>query len=374
MKTTNDYNISVDYTNHLLTITGSNSMSKKELTFLLHTKEDIIKAIAEIAKKDMPIKDGALVAVAAAFGCYFLALETAPSEQCDFLAEIDNIADELLNAKPSSVNLFWGLNRMYHQAARKSPHKGEMLEAMRTEAENIQNELDDILKCINSDCISETEISDIQITELLLFFCQSSNYNKRKNIRETASVLLEFFGGLNNLLESNTLEICAALGKGLPEKSKQSIGILFSLIPGIHMKYNVQKLRGEPLGTPDKAAEYAKALLYGKTIEHLYLLLLDKNKNLLDAILLGKGTIDSSAMYPRESVREALKHKAKAHYAIFAHNHPSSSLNVSQDDITATVKAKEALAHVGIRVVDHIIIAGENYISFAESGIHPFEY
>lgn len=371
------YNMSVDYTNRIITLITLSGMLEKESEFFLRTKEDIVKIISEIEKQDVPSNNSisaSAAAIAAAFGYYFLALEASSLGQCDFLAKLDDIADDLLNIKPSSANLFWCLNRLYHRAVLKSPHKGEMLEAMRTEAENMQNELDNILKCISSDTFSETQISDVQIVELLLFFCQSSNQNKRRSIRKVSAGLLEYFGSLNNLLESDTLEICTALGKTLPEKSKQSIGILFSLVPGIYMRCQVRRLSGEVLETPFKAAEYAKALLYGKTIEHLYLLLMDKNNNLIDAILLGKGTIDSSAMYPRESVRAALKHKEKAHYAVLAHNHPSGSLNMSQDDITATVKAKEALELVGIMVVDHIIIAGEDYTSFAETRTHPFDH
>jgi len=358
----------------VITIIGPKDVSKNKMVFSLDTKENILRSIVEISKKEIPIKDGTIAAAVAAFGYYFLALEGMNSEQGNFLDMLDDIADELIAAKPSSVNLFWCINRLYYRAAEESPHKGKMLEVMQEEAENIQNEIDDIIKCISAEPLNETKIKDVQIIELMLFFCQTSNYNKRRNIRKTAVVLIEHFGTFHNLLEADALEISASLGSKMPEKTKQSIGVLLSAMLGAYMRYQVCKLGSAVLDRPEKAAKYVKALLYGKTIEHLYLLLLDKNNNLLDAILIGKGTVDSAAAYPREFARVALKHKANARYAVLAHNHPSGNLCESPDDIIATIKAKDALEVIGIRVVDHIIIAGEGYKSFAETSTKPFDY
>ena len=315
--------------------------------------------------------DSAIFAAAIVLKFYDLALESANFDSDSFLDSIDKIADELLSERPSCINVFWCINRVYYKAAVQSPHKGKMLEAMCEEIKNIQNELSNLTKCISDE---NSEISDMQIVEFLLFFCQSSNENKRNNIRKTAISLLEHFGTIHNLLEADALEICSALDSDMQIKTKQSIGVLFSTILGAFMRYQVCALGGEAIDRPEKAAKYVKALLYGKTIEHLYLLLLDKDNNLLDAILIGKGTVDSAAAYPREVARMALKHKQYAKYAILAHNHPSGNLDESPDDIIATVKAKNALEVIGIRVVDHIIIAGEKYKSFAEAGIKPFDY
>jgi DNA repair protein RadC len=206
-----------------------------------------------------------------------------------------------------------------------------------------------------------------------MFSCQTSNTSKRQNIRKTATLLLNHFGSLHNLFEADPLEICYALGEDMPEKTKQSIAILLSLIPHLYIRYKTRKLSGEILDTPKKAGEYFKALFHGKIIEHLYLMVLDKDKNKLGVILISKGTIDSSALYPREFVRAALRYKPYAHYAVLAHNHPSGSPYFSPNDITATVKATEALKAIGIRVIDHIIIADEEYISALETYTHPFD-
>lgn len=80
-----------------------------------------------------------------------------------------------------------------------------------------------------------------------------------------------------------------------------------------------------------------------------------------------RGTIDSSAVYPREIVRAALNHNAAA--VIFAHNHPSGVAEPSAADRRITECLIAALALIDVRVLDHFIIGGANHYSFAEHGL-----
>ena len=72
-------------------------------------------------------------------------------------------------------------------------------------------------------------------------------------------------------------------------------------------------------------------------------------------------------MYPREVVKEALRLNAAA--VIFAHNHPSGNSEPSQADKVLTQRLKEALALVDVRSLDHVIVAGQHTVSFAELGL-----
>lgn len=80
-----------------------------------------------------------------------------------------------------------------------------------------------------------------------------------------------------------------------------------------------------------------------------------------------RGTIDQAAVYPREVVKAALKHNAFA--VVLAHNHPSGVAEPSEADIRLTERLVKALALVDIRVLDHIIVAGQSTTSFAERGL-----
>ena len=79
-----------------------------------------------------------------------------------------------------------------------------------------------------------------------------------------------------------------------------------------------------------------------------------------------RGTIDTASVYPREIVKEALKHNAAA--IICAHNHPSGNSTHSTADERITTKIKNALDLMDIKLLDHIIIGSDNTTSLAEKG------
>jgi DNA repair protein RadC len=79
------------------------------------------------------------------------------------------------------------------------------------------------------------------------------------------------------------------------------------------------------------------------------------------------GTINASAVYPREVIARALQHNAAA--VILAHNHPSGVAEPSQADHQITVKLKQLLEGIEVRVLDHMVIGDTEVISFAERGL-----
>ncbi|MFH2122033.1 MAG: DNA repair protein RadC [Pseudomonadota bacterium] len=79
-----------------------------------------------------------------------------------------------------------------------------------------------------------------------------------------------------------------------------------------------------------------------------------------------QGTIDSTTVYPREVVKEALRLNAAK--VILAHNHPSGNTDPSPQDIELTKKLKEILKIIDVKVLDHIIV-GDNLTSFTDMGI-----
>ena len=80
-----------------------------------------------------------------------------------------------------------------------------------------------------------------------------------------------------------------------------------------------------------------------------------------------RGTVDKAAVYPREVVRSAIEANASA--VLLCHNHPSGCLQESDADRQITKKLEEALGAIDVKVVDHIIVAGTEHVSFAEKGL-----
>lgn len=79
-----------------------------------------------------------------------------------------------------------------------------------------------------------------------------------------------------------------------------------------------------------------------------------------------RGTLSATSVYPREVVKLALSYNASG--VILAHNHPSGCADPSQADRWLTDQLKAALGMVDVRVLDHIIVAGVQTVSFAERG------
>lgn len=129
-----------------------------------------------------------------------------------------------------------------------------------------------------------------------------------------------------------------------------------------------QEIQGKPyFATPDAVTDYLKLLLGGYHYEVLVVLYLDAANRLIDVQELFRGTLTQTSVYPREIVIEALKREAAA--VILAHNHPSGLATPSRADEVLTQVVKAALTLVDIRVLDHLIVAGNQSVSMAQNGL-----
>lgn len=125
--------------------------------------------------------------------------------------------------------------------------------------------------------------------------------------------------------------------------------------------------RGAALTSPALVRDFLTMTL--GTLEHetFAVLLLDTHHRLIDYVELFRGTIDRASVHPREVVKLALARNAAA--VLLAHPHPSGAAEASPADELITRRLKEALALVDIRLIDHLIVAGADVLSFAEAGL-----
>ena len=119
--------------------------------------------------------------------------------------------------------------------------------------------------------------------------------------------------------------------------------------------------------SPAVVKDYLRTKLAGYEHEVFAMLFLDNRHRLIAYAELFRGTIDGAAVYPREVLKEALTRNAAA--VIFSHNHPSGVPEPSAADRALTSQLRDALALVEVRVLDHIIVAGNDTVSFAERGL-----
>ena len=124
---------------------------------------------------------------------------------------------------------------------------------------------------------------------------------------------------------------------------------------------------GVALESPRAVREYLISLLAFQERELFVMVALDNRHRLIASDILFAGTIDGSSVHPREVVKCALRHNAAA--VIFSHNHPSGVAEASQADELITLRLRDALALVDIRVLDHLIVGAGHAVSFAERGV-----
>lgn len=124
---------------------------------------------------------------------------------------------------------------------------------------------------------------------------------------------------------------------------------------------------GDMLNSPVAVRDYLTLWLRDRPYEVFVALFLDNQNRLLSADELFRGTLSQTAVYPREVARRGIELNAGA--VIFSHNHPSGLAEPSHADRLLTDALKTVLGHLEIRVLDHIIVAGNKTMSFAEHGL-----
>lgn len=119
--------------------------------------------------------------------------------------------------------------------------------------------------------------------------------------------------------------------------------------------------------TPKVVRDFLAVRMSSLDCEVFAVVFLDTQLRLIEAVDMFRGTISQTSVYPREIIKTALRLNASA--VILAHNHPSGCAEPSRADEFLTQSLKTALATIDVRVLDHIVVAGGQTVSFAERGL-----
>jgi len=125
--------------------------------------------------------------------------------------------------------------------------------------------------------------------------------------------------------------------------------------------------RGPVVSSPENAIAYFQKYIGGKKNEAFLTMYLDHRNHVLDVVLNQEGTVDHTAVYPREVLKKALELDATG--IIFSHNHPAGSLEASEGDKQLTRQIVTAARALGITVHDHLIVTHEGHYSFRQAGL-----
>ena len=184
---------------------------------------------------------------------------------------------------------------------------------------------------------------------------------KGKSAVELGRDMLGHFGSLHSLFSAPLASFSLINGLG-PAKFAQLQAVL-----ELAKRALAEDLReGITLSSPQSVKHYLQLLIGSKSFESFAVLFLDVKNRLVQSEELFHGSLTRASVYPREVVKRALHHNAAG--IILAHNHPSGLAHPSDADVTLTNELKKALALVDVKVLDHIIVAGNKTYSFAEHG------
>ena len=200
--------------------------------------------------------------------------------------------------------------------------------------------------------------TDIQVLELLMFYSIP-----RQDTNPIAHALLKHFGSLSQVLEAPVEELCKVPGVG------QSTAMLLSMMIPISRFYQKDQTENvKILATMDAYGQYLMPYFHGRRNETVYLLCLDAKCKVLGCREMGEGSINSAGVPVRRIVETALGLGATT--VVLAHNHPSGIALPSGEDIQTTHRVAEALSAVEIVLADHVVVADDDYVSMAQSGLY----
>jgi DNA repair protein RadC len=178
---------------------------------------------------------------------------------------------------------------------------------------------------------------------------------------DLARACLGHFGSVRELLAAGCDEACAVSGLGPAKWASMQAAVELT------RRSLAEQMRArDALSSPASVRQFLALWLRERPYEAFAALFLDSQNRLLAADELFRGTLSQTAVYPREVARRALQVNAAG--VILAHNHPSGVAQASPADRALTLALKSALGQLDIPVLDHLIVAGNQSVSFAECG------
>lgn len=200
--------------------------------------------------------------------------------------------------------------------------------------------------------------NQVQALELLLFYAVP-----RKDTNELAHALLDRFGSVSRVMDAPIAELMKVPGVG------EYAATYLHLMKEAGRYYQVDSTqKGLQIKDVEDCGKYMMPYFIGRQVETVFLLCLNANCNVISCREVGKGEINSAVISPRNIVEVALAEKAST--VVLAHNHPSGVALPSQEDVMATRRLAAALATVDVALFDHLIIADDDYVSLAQSGLY----
>ena len=175
-------------------------------------------------------------------------------------------------------------------------------------------------------------------------------------------ILHQCNNNLSELSRLNVKDLARIKGMG----TVKAISVIAALELGRRRRES-EAIKKEMITSSADIVELVQPQLADLSHEEFWLILLNRANHIITKIVLSKGGISGTVVDPRLVFKAAIDHQASG--IILCHNHPSGNPKPSNEDVVLTKKLRDAGKNLDISILDHIIIAGSTFYSFADEGV-----
>ena len=201
-------------------------------------------------------------------------------------------------------------------------------------------------------------LQEHEVLEMLLYYCIP-----RRDTNEIAHALLKEFKTLPRVLNASARELERVDGIG------KNAALFITFIRQLELYFpNDDVDPDDILWSLNRCHKYLRRCFVGKKNETVMLLCLDAKCKLLGCYVIGEGSLHSANASMRKIVEAAIA--ANATSVVLAHNHPGGLAVPSGEDVSTTQQIAEMLDKMDVKLIDHVVIAGDEIISMVDSGLY----
>lgn len=201
-------------------------------------------------------------------------------------------------------------------------------------------------------------LSDAELIAILI----RTGIKNNSAVELAKQILHQCNNNLSELSRLNVKELARFKGIG----TVKAVTIVAALELGRRRRESIA-VKKEVISSSTDIVELMNPQLADLVHEEFWLILLNRANHIITRMAISKGGISGTVVDPRLVFKAAIEHHASG--IILCHNHPSGNIKPSNEDIKLTKKLQEAGRNLDINVLDHIIIGGASFYSFADEGI-----
>ncbi len=194
-----------------------------------------------------------------------------------------------------------------------------------------------------------------EILEMLLFYSVP-----RKDTNELGHMLIKEFDTFRSVCDADINELMKI--KGITENS----AVLIKMIPQLAKAYMASQEKNVYLKTTKAMSEYFVNRFLGETSERVRVVCLNDKLMLINETVIAEGSPGDVRINVRKIVEFTYQNKCEN--IVIAHNHPNGDALPSSDDIRATREIYKILKPIGVNLIDHIVVSGNDATSLKDSG------